>query len=68
MSALPAERFITRTPRWWWAVSLNMNIAFPVIEKTLLHYFRDRKKGTFEFLSLELAEPPGVIREQDEKQ
>ena len=37
------------------------NIAFPVIEKTLLHYFRDRKKGTFEFLSLELAEPPGVI-------
>jgi len=38
------------------------NIAFPVIEKTLLHYFRDRKKGTFEFLSLELAEPPGVIR------
>jgi hypothetical protein len=45
-----------------------MNIAFPVIEKTLLHYFRDRKKGIFEFLSLELAEPPGVIREQDEKQ
>ena len=38
------------------------NIAFPVIEKTLLHYFRDCKQGTFEFLSLELAEPPGVIQ------
>jgi hypothetical protein len=34
----------------------------PDIEKTLLHYFRDRKKGTFEFLSLELAEPASVIR------
>ena len=38
------------------------NMAFPVIEKTLLHYFRDRKKGTFEFLSFELAEPQGAIR------
>jgi NADH pyrophosphatase NudC (nudix superfamily) len=38
------------------------DIAFPVIEKTLLHFFRDRKKGTFEFLSLELAEPASVIR------
>ncbi|MDX2447641.1 MAG: NUDIX hydrolase, partial [Desulfobacterales bacterium] len=38
------------------------DIAFPVIQKTLVHYFRDRKTGTFEFQSLELAEPPTVIR------
>ncbi len=33
------------------------DIAFPVIQKTLLHYFRDRKTGAFEFQSLELAKP-----------
>ncbi len=33
------------------------DIAFPVIQKTLLHYFRDRKTGIFEFQSLELAKP-----------
>ena len=38
------------------------HIAFPVIQKTLRHYFRDRRKGVFDFQSLELAKPPGDIR------
>ena len=38
------------------------DIAFPVIQKTLLHYFRERRTGILEFQSLELAIPPGVIR------
>jgi hypothetical protein len=38
------------------------DIAFPVIQKTLLHYFKERRTGRFEFQSLELAKPPGVIR------
>jgi ADP-ribose pyrophosphatase YjhB (NUDIX family) len=38
------------------------NIAFPVIHKTLRHYFSDRRTGVFDFKSLELAKPPGVIR------
>ena len=38
------------------------DIAFPVIQKTLLHYFRERRTGIFEFQSLELAKPPGFIR------
>jgi len=29
-------------------------IAFPVIRETLKSYFKDRKKGQFEFLNLEL--------------
>lgn len=34
------------------------DIAFPVIQKTLQHYFRDRMNGQFEFQSLELSEAP----------
>jgi len=30
------------------------DIAFPVIQETLLHFFRDRKTGTFEFQNLEI--------------
>lgn len=30
------------------------DIAFPVIQKTLLHFFRDRETGTFEFQNLEI--------------
>ena len=30
------------------------DIAFPVIRETLKSYFQDRKRGTFEFLNLEL--------------
>jgi ADP-ribose pyrophosphatase YjhB (NUDIX family) len=36
------------------------DIAFPVIQKTLLHYFRDRKTGMFEFQSLQLAESSAI--------
>ena len=38
------------------------DIAFPVIQQTLLHYFSDRRTGRFEFQSLELAKPPDIIR------
>jgi len=38
------------------------DIAFTVIQETLLHYFRDRAAGRFEFQSLELAKPPDIIR------
>ena len=37
------------------------HIAFPVIEKTLRHYFRDRINGQFPFQSLELSEGFGAI-------
>ena len=32
------------------------DIAFPVIRETLKSYFKDRQKGQFEFLNLELQE------------
>ena len=38
------------------------DIAFPVIQQTLLHYFSERRTGRFEFQSLELAKPPDIIR------
>jgi ADP-ribose pyrophosphatase YjhB (NUDIX family) len=37
-------------------------IAFPVIAKTLQHYFRDRSKGDFQFQSLELSESTSSIK------
>jgi ADP-ribose pyrophosphatase YjhB (NUDIX family) len=37
------------------------DIAFPVIEKTLRHYFRDRIYGRFPFQSLELSQGIGAI-------
>ena len=37
-------------------------IAFPVIEKTLRHYFRDRINGHFPFQSLELSESTSAIK------
>jgi ADP-ribose pyrophosphatase YjhB (NUDIX family) len=37
------------------------DIAFPVIERTLQHYFRDRIKGAYPFQSLELNESIGNI-------
>ena len=38
------------------------DIAFPVIKKTLLHYFRERRTGRFEFHCLELAESSAISR------
>lgn len=38
------------------------DIAFPVIQETLLHYFSDRRKGTFEFQSLELTKQLDTLR------
>jgi ADP-ribose pyrophosphatase YjhB (NUDIX family) len=38
------------------------DIAFTVIQETLLDYFRDRAAGRFEFQSLELAKPSNIIR------
>ena len=38
------------------------DIAFPVIEKTLRHYFRDRIEGQFSFKSLELSESTSAIK------
>lgn len=38
------------------------DIAFPVIKKTLGHYFRDREVGTYAFQSLELSEQLDSIR------
>ena len=38
------------------------DIAFPVIQQTLLHYFSERRTGRFEFQSLELAKPPDITR------
>ncbi len=37
------------------------DIAFPVIETTLQHYFKERIKGQFLFQSLELSEGIGAI-------